>query len=200
MWSWFLIFHKLEFLDNIHRKPRMHFWVGWVETKTSMAILQLLGRTYWYWVNEICLLYSMFVRILRITVYNWWHHDEWFSGALKFRPLLGCVGKKNTAGLIWGRSFSLRSSWHLGQALAFPWGSERHECLDETGFNTIFQRRFLILFWRSEAVFAIVPANGRHYINLHGNKQNPSVGKWGEMLTQSIIKDDKTSCAQSKWI
>lgn len=66
------------------------------------------------------------------------------------------------------------------------------------GLVPFFREGFLSFFWRSEAVFAIVPANGRHYINLHGNKQNPSVGKWGEMLTQSIIKDDKTSCAQSK--
>lgn len=27
MWSWFQIFHNLEFLDSIHRKGRIHFWV-----------------------------------------------------------------------------------------------------------------------------------------------------------------------------
>lgn len=148
MWSWFLIFHKLEFLDNIRRKPRdalLSRGSGNKERPLWQSSNCWGGNTGIESMRFI-LLYSMFVRILRITVYNWWHQDDWFSGALKFRPLLGCVGKKNTAGLIWGRSFSLRSSWHLGQALAFPWGSEKHECLDETGLSTIFQRRFLILF------------------------------------------------------
>ena len=110
--------------------------------------------------------------------------------------------KRNTAGPIQGRSFSLRSSWHRGQDLGFPWGSEKHECLDKTGLSTLFQRRFptSYLFFGGErqplpGFQPIIDLHKYKFVYVETNK-TPLWVNGGKCSSKSIIKDNKSSHAQ----
>lgn len=145
-YSWsFITQRKLEFLNITCRKPRIHF--GMREVKVRGGLYEnspTLGRKYWDWVKW-CDLFAFFQVCENIGNYclklmaSWW---LLFSWALKFRPQMGCVGKRNTAGLTQCGSYSLGSSQHPGQALAFPWSPEEHECLHKAGLGTFSQRKF----------------------------------------------------------
>lgn len=113
-----------------------------------MEILQLLGRKYWYWVKEIYLLYSKFVRILVILIYDWWHRDD-CSG------LCWGVLVKGTQQASRGAEVSLSDHPTIWDR---PWPSpEAQSCMTvwiKLVLVPFLKEGFLSYFWSKEAIFA----------------------------------------------